>query len=221
MYQLLKDKTILYIEDDIEILRNMASLFNEFFSKVYLAENGEKGHQLFLEKEIDVLIIDIEMPKMNGIELLKIIRQTNKDIPVIIISAYTNQDYLLAAIELNLRKFIIKPITSSKVHELLANLNDYFSDGNEIELTTDIKISMNESLVIFNDSRNKLTKKELQFLKILAKKRAITYEVIHTLWNNDIPSQNAIRTFIKQLRKKLPPDTLKTNNDIGYFLEGY
>jgi DNA-binding response OmpR family regulator len=219
MYQFLKDKTVLYIEDELDVLRNIAVLLNKFFHKVYLAEDGEKGLQLFKEKKIDILLIDIEVPKINGIDLIKKIRKTNKSIPIVIISAYTNQDYLLAAIELNLKKFIIKPLTSNKMNELLDILNNHFTDTNEIELTPGIKISVYESVVIFNDKRIKLTKKELEFLTILSRQRAISYEVIYTLWTNNIPTQNAIRTFIKQLRKKLPENTLKTNNDIGYCIE--
>ena len=218
MYNFLKNKTVLYVEDDLDVLRNIATLLNNFFQTVYLASNGETGHELFLEKDIDVLLIDIELPKMNGIELIKKIRQTNKTIPIIIISAYTNTNYLLDAVELNLSKYIVKPLTSAKIQALLNLLNEQFSKNDEIRLTAEIELYTNESAVNVKGTKCKLTQKELTFLLILAKKRAISYEEIHTLWKNDTPTQNAIRVFVKQLRKKLPDNTIQTTNDKGYFI---
>lgn len=219
MYNFLKDKTVLYVEDELDVLRNIASLLNNFFQTVYLASDGESGLELFFEKPIDVLLVDIELPKMNGLELIQKIRNKNKTIPIIIISAYTNTHYLLDAVELNLSKYIVKPLTSTKIQTLLSSLNQHFADNDEIALTPDIKLYLSESAVSFEGQRLKLTQKELNFLIILAKKRTIAYEEIHTLWKAEPPTQNAIRTFIKQLRKKLPDKTIKTANDQGYFLE--
>jgi DNA-binding response OmpR family regulator len=219
MYNFLADKTVLYIEDELEVLRNISSLLNHFFDTVYLASDAETGLQLFFEKRIDVLLIDIELPGINGIELIKQLRKTNKHIPIIIISAYTNKNYLLDAVELNLSKYIVKPLTSAKIQSLLNVLNDYFTDDDEIALTQHITLIKNESVVCFTGNRIKLTQKELNFLIILARKKSLSYEEIHALWKDDTPTQNAIRTFIKQLRKKLPEATIKTANDLGYYLE--
>jgi len=219
MYSLLKDKTVLYVEDELDVLRNISTLLNNFFDKVYLAPDGETGLQLFLEERIDVLLIDIELPKMNGIELIKHVRKINKHIPIVIVSAYTNKNYLLDAVELNLSKYIVKPLTSSKIQTLLNVLNEHFTDDDEIALSQLITLFKSESVVCFSGNKIKLTQKELNFLIILAKKKAVTYDEIHALWKGDTPTQNAIRTFIKQLRKKLPETTIKTANDMGYYLE--
>lgn len=219
MYKFLKDKTVLYVEDELEVLRNISTLLNNFFETVYLAPDGEAGLQLFTEKNVDVLLVDIELPNMNGIELIKRIRRDHHNIPIIIVSAYTDKNYLLDAVELKLSKFIVKPLTSNKIQVLLNALNEHFSIYDEISLTPEITILKSESAVRFNSSKNKLTQKELGFLLTLARKKAITYDEIHMLWKGDTPTQNAVRTFVKQLRKKLPDRTIKTANDLGYFIE--
>jgi len=112
MYDALKNKTVLYIEDELDVLQNISELLSHFFKTFYTASDGEMGYQTFINNKIDILLVDIELPKMNGIELIKKIRQTHKDLPVVVISAYTKTDYLLESIELNLDKYIVKPLTS-------------------------------------------------------------------------------------------------------------
>lgn len=222
MYNFLKDKTVLYIEDELEVLTNIGTLLSHYFDKVYLAEDGLEGQKILHDKKIDLMLIDIELPTINGIDLIKKIRETNKSIPIIVISAYTNENYLLAAVELNLLKYIVKPLTSDKIKTVLTTLNDYFSECNEIALTSSITISGRESVVIINNNNKlKLTKKELRFLIYLAQKRSIGYDTLQALWKNKPPTKNAIRVFIKKIRQKLPDNTIKTNNDTGYFIEEY
>ena len=219
MYNFLKGKTALYIEDELDVLRNISTLLRNFFQELYIAVDGESGYQLFLEKKIDVLLIDIELPKMNGIDFIKKVRETNKDIPIIIISAYTKTDYLLESIDLDIDKYIVKPLTSKKIHELLTRLDSHFSDDDIQELVTNITLHKRKSTLCVYGFEYPLTKRELGFLNILADKKTIHYDECQALWEDVTPSKNAIRSFIKQLRKKLPADLIKNNNQIGYFIE--
>lgn len=205
MNNLLKEKNVLYIEDDVVVLDNIGNTLNKFFNNFYTAEDGEIGYKLFLEKEIDLLLIDIELPKINGIELIKKIRTTNLDLPIVIISAYTKTDYLLESIELNLVKYIVKPLTSKKLKELLDTLNKIFSDQNKIVISNNIY------------DKKEFTRKELDFLLILRRKSFVDYNDIDLLWFN-APTQNALRLFIKHLRAKLPENTILNKSGLGYFL---
>jgi len=176
MLTFLKDKTALYIEDELDVLKNISTLLQNFFDKFYIAADGESGYQLFLDKEIDVLLVDIELPKMNGIELIKKVRAVNKDIPIIIISAYTKTDYLLESIDLDIDKYIVKPLTSKKIHELLTRLDSHFSDDDIQELVTNITLHKRKSTLCVYGFEYPLTKRELSFLNILAVKKAIHYD---------------------------------------------
>ena len=219
MYDFLKSKTALYIEDELSVLRNISSLLKTYFDHFYIATDGEMGYKLYKEKKIDVLLVDIELPKINGIDFIKHIRKENSEIPIIVISAYTKTDYLLESIELNLAKYIVKPLTTKKIHELLTLLNNDFSNGNIIQVSTGVLLHVKEMKVTFNTSEYPLTNKEFKILKILSSKKVITYDQIYALWNEEIPSKNAIRSCFKQLRKKLPDNIIKNKNGVGYYLE--
>jgi len=219
MYDYLKDKTALYVEDELDVLQNISELLSNFFHTFYTASDGESGYEIFLEHKIDVVLVDIELPKMNGIELIKKIRETHKEIPVVIISAYTKTDYLLESVELKLDQYIVKPLTSTKIHELLKKLDTVFSSQTLIILVPGVWIDQQISTITFEEKRFFLTKRELAFLSIIAKNKFISYDEMSALWEDEVPSQNAIRSYIKHLRKKLPPDLLKNRNGMGYSIE--
>jgi len=219
MYDFLKDKTALYVEDEKDVLQNISELLSHFFGVFYGASDGKDGYDLFLEHEIDVLLVDIELPKMNGIELIRKIRQTHKDIPVVIISAYTKTDYLLDSIELKLDQYIVKPLTSKKIHILLDKLNKFFLNDNFIELSAGVFVDKHSLTISFGDVENSLSKKEMQALVVLSHFKAIDYDEIDALWEDEAPSQNAVRSFIRHLRKKLPENLLKNRNGFGYYIE--
>ncbi len=219
MYNLLKDKTALYIEDERDVLRNISELLSNFFGSFYTASNAERGYEIFLDNDIDVLLVDIELPKMNGIELIKKIRKLDKNIPIVVISAYTKTDYLLESIELNLDKYIVKPLTSRKIHILLKSLNEDFIDHDTFYFNDDVILYKKRSVIKSSGVEYNLSKKELKFLSILKEQKVITYDEILLLWEDDVPTENAIRSFVKYLRKKLPENLLKNRNGIGYYIE--
>lgn len=110
----LKTLTILYVEDEDVARQKLAKILERFFKKVILASNGEEGYKTYqkemLTNNIDLILSDINMPKMNGIEMLAKIRETNQEIPIIYTTARTESEYLLKAIELNANHYVIKPI---------------------------------------------------------------------------------------------------------------
>jgi len=219
MYDFLKDKTALYVEDELDVLKNISELLSNFFAAFYTASDGELGYKAFLDHKIDVLIVDIELPKINGIELIKKIRQTHKDIPIVVISAYTKTDYLLDSIELNLNQYIVKPLTSKKIHEFLEKLNKAFIDEDIIELSAGVLIDKNTLTLSSGEIKHALSHREFQILSILAQNKIITYDEIDALWEDEVPTRNAVRSFIKYLRKKLPENLLQNRNGFGYVIE--
>ena len=111
----LKKLTILYVEDEDLARQKLAKSLEKLFKKVILAENGLEGLIQFqkaaMRKEhIDLVLSDINMPKMNGIEMLENIRKSNSDVPFIYTTARSESEHLLKAIELNVNHYILKPI---------------------------------------------------------------------------------------------------------------
>jgi len=219
MYDFLKDKIALYIENDVDILENISKVLSDYFDTFYTALDAEKGCKLFLEYPIDVILIDTELPTISGLEVIKKIRSKNKEIPIVIISAYTKTDYLLEAIALKIEQYIVRPVTSKKLYALLDRLNSVYLDKSTFLLTKGVIVDVGAMRVIYDDANFTLTEKELHFLMILSHSSRINYEEINDLWDDSNPTANAIRSFIKHLRKKLPKNILKNRSGYGYVLE--
>ena len=218
MYDVLQTKTVLYVEDDETVRGNMKEILGEFFKKVVTAESGEDGWIKYKKHKIDLAIVDIELPGFNGLELIKKIRTENTDLPIVVVSAYTKTDYLLESVELKLDKYVVKPLTSRKLYELLMKLEEELTTDSTITLPRGATVDVVKSTVSFDGIENPLTYRELKMLKIMSKKDAITYEELYNLWSEQ-PTDNAIRSFVKQLRKKLPDGLLKVRSKVGYVLE--
>ena len=206
MYEILKSKTLLYIKDDEEVLSNISQLLSNFFSKIYVASDGLEGYEIFSKNSIDILLVDIELPSLSGIEVIKRVRETHSTLPIVVISAYTKTDYLLESVELKLDKYIVKPLTTDKLYDMLKVLTkEYHDEG---------KIFLNKSIYDKKD----FTNKEVEFIKILDSKKFISYDELDSLWE-DSPSENAIRQFLKKIRKKLDKNSIITRQKQGFFLD--
>jgi len=114
--------SILYVEDDKTIQVIFANILKKFVKNLYIAENGEEGLEKFNKFNPDIVITDIQMPKMNGIELIEEIRKKNKSIPIIITTAFNNIEYPIKAIKLGIDGFFLKPIED--IQGYLRNLEE-------------------------------------------------------------------------------------------------
>lgn len=106
----LKDCVVLYVEDEQSVQDQTKMILDDFVKEVKVASDGEEGLKIALAEDIDIIITDIMMPHMNGIEMLKALKAENKFIPAIITTAFTETDYLMEAIKLKVDGFITKPI---------------------------------------------------------------------------------------------------------------
>ena len=111
--------TLLLVEDD-KVIRNVyAQLLDRIVSKVVTASNGEEGYDSFIEHSPDLILTDIKMPVMNGLDMINKIRSHNKQVRVIIMSAYGESRFFLKAIESGVKGFLTKPINISKLQEII------------------------------------------------------------------------------------------------------
>lgn len=217
----LSNFTLLYAEDEEGIRNNIQEILQYLFKDLYLAKNGEEAYKIYEEKKPDLIITDIKMPKLNGIDLIKKIRIHDSKVRIVIVSAHTDLDYLLHAVELHLVKYIIKPITEPKLVDALTAFIDSFEGAKLHNLVPSWIFDEANSVVKGPEEEFILTKKECTFLALLLRKnRIITYEEMESLvWSEDnIMTPNAMRLFAKNFRKKLPPKTLKNVQGIGYQL---
>ncbi len=215
------DFTILYIEDDEGIRAVNLRILSRMFKEVYEASDGLEGYKIYLEKRPDIILSDIKMPNMDGIELSKKIREDDKKTKIIISTAFSDEKYLLDAVELGLERYIVKPLTKRNLipalHKAISNITHenrlYFSDGFYYSHTNGL--FYHDNIVI------EMTKKELSLLRLLVKNRAIivTYNMIEQeVWEDEYMSINSLRTTIGFLRKKLPKNIIKNISNMGYKL---
>jgi len=114
-----ENHTILYIEDEEGTRVNVARSLRLKYVSVLEAKDGLEGYQLYRENSIDLIITDLLMPNMGGIEFIRKIRDEGSEIPVIVMSAYSNQKKLHEAEELNIVEYVIKPISRTRLKEVL------------------------------------------------------------------------------------------------------
>lgn len=160
----LKRLRALYVEDDDNIRNELSSLLSNFFGKILVAKDGKDGIEQYVKnsQEIDVIISDINMPYLTGIEMIKRIREHNKDIPVIFTTAYSDNEYLADAIKLKVYEYIVKPIDIRKLLTVLNELatilhqNELIAKQNEeLEKYKDVIDANN--IVIKTDATMKIT----------------------------------------------------------------
>jgi len=106
---LLENLTILYVEDDVDTQRLIKRVLESSAKEVYVASDGEEGLALFKEKKPDIVLTDICMPKMDGLEMSKEIKEITQTQPIAIFTAFNEPEYLKKAAELDIGTYILKP----------------------------------------------------------------------------------------------------------------
>ena len=133
---ILKNITILYAEDEKDLREVTHQILKGFTKKQYVAQNGQEGLELFKahENEIDLIITDVNMPVMNGLDMVKEIKKININIPIIVATAFSNKEYLLEAIDIGVDKYVLKPIDIAKLLQVMSQslvyheLKDLYTD---------------------------------------------------------------------------------------------
>lgn len=116
------DMKILYVEDDQVIRESIVKFLERRFKHVYSAENGLEGLKLFEHHSPDIIITDIQMPVMNGLEMVKKIKESAPSLPIVVMSAYSESSYLLSAIEIGIDHYILKPVDKKRLVSVLDDL---------------------------------------------------------------------------------------------------
>ncbi len=145
--------SILYVEDDPDILENMTFLLGSYVAKVFTAEDGEEGLASYYKNRPDIVISDIELPKMDGLALVKEIRKDDRTIPIIMITAHSFSEHLSSAIDVGVSSYVTKPFSMDRLKEALqkailereelnkhSKLKEQFSliNNNVLMLNTDV-----------------------------------------------------------------------------------
>ncbi|MFV0562164.1 response regulator transcription factor [Malaciobacter mytili] len=216
----LKEFTILYADNKEEIRNENLEILKFLFKEVYIASNNYEILKLYKEVSPTLIITNIKVDNVSVIETLKKIRKDDFKTPIAMITTLADNKLILNAIELNLLKCIVYPLTKEKLEEVFSKFLERQSLNNIITLSHKFTFYKKSSLIKNQNNIFFLTNKELIFLDyLLNKKPIITYEEMEYLLDIDrFKNENAIRQFIKKLRKKLPSNYLRNIRNYGYFI---
>jgi len=162
----LKNLTVLCVEDQEFILQQLTLILATKVKKVYSAANGVEALALFKKHTPDIVVTDIEMPEMNGLDLTKEIKRINPSTPVVITTAYNDTNYLLGAFEVGADNFVTKPVDMNKLFFLLARYGGLFRQKAQLiamqKRMENVANSMGEGLFVIN------TRGGLQYMNFAA-----------------------------------------------------
>ena len=232
LLQYTKELSLLFAEDHTELRVNTTEILKNFFKNVDSAEDGEVALKLYKdaykEKRVyDLILTDIQMPKMDGVALTEKIYEINPNQTVVVLSAHDESDYLLPLINLGIEQFIKKPIDYQELLKVLLNIAKKstsnitnHSHTTSIPLNDDFSFNKETKTLLNKNESVYLTKYEIIFLELLTQSsgKIFSNEDIVSYFSSideNIDPQN-IRKLVSKLRKKLPEETLESIYGVGY-----
>ncbi len=223
MSRILKNLTVLLVENNSDSKKIIYDILIDNFEKVITAQNGDEGLKKFKKYNPNIVITDVFMPIIDGLDMAKCIKEISIDTPIIILSTHCEKETLLKAIDVGIDKFLIKPIMPGDFLETIENVAK-----NKIETTNIIKIGNGYSfnkikrVLIREGVEISLTKKELAFVSLLIKRfgtLVLHDEIKSVVWVGESVTEAAIRTFVKRVRDKVGSSFIKNVPGLGYKIE--
>lgn len=214
--------TLLYVEDEIQTIQSIDFFLKRLFKDVFIAQDGEEALRLFSENKPDVIILDISIPKMDGLKVASKIREQNSEIPIIFVTAHSDNDKLLKAINLQTYSYLVKPIRVDELNQIILkciksvlekkekNTNKVLADG--FEWNEDKKT------LYFKNNRIPLTKNEVFLIEFFIKNSTKIFsieDIIEYCFYNEDMKNNSVIQLISRLKKKVAEQT----NTNYFFIE--
>jgi two-component system alkaline phosphatase synthesis response regulator PhoP len=220
-----KGHTILLVDDEPDILEFLSYNIRKEGYKVFTANNGEEGVKLTQQLSPSLILLDVMMPKMDGIETCQIIRKDlNITQPIIAFLTSRAEDYAqIAGFEAGADDYISKPIRPrlllSKIESLLRRLDK--SHGIVIESEANsLKIDREKFLIEIDGKQIILPKKDFELLELLASRPGKVFnreQILSFVWVNEtIVGERTIDVHIRKLREKLGDEYIRTIKGVGY-----
>ena len=223
MSEILQKLTILIVEDENEIRKLMEEVMKSVFFEVYSAKNGDEGIKKFKKFAPDLIVTDIAMPIMDGLDMAKMINEISPTTPIIALSAFSDKEKLLKAIEVGVDKYILKPVDMDELLLAIENIaRSKFKNMNIIKITDELQYNPASKQLLCNDQEILLTKKEFSFIALLINKMGnlvLLDEIKKNVWSDENVNDTAIRTFVKRVRDKIGQDVIKNIPGLGYKIE--
>ncbi|EAI1047262.1 response regulator transcription factor [Campylobacter coli] len=216
----MKELVILVVEDEVKIRESLVNVLSSRYSKVIGAQNGDEGLKKFKKFKPDLIITDIAMPIMDGLDMAKEIKEIANDVPIVVLSAYSEKERLLRSIDIGIDKYLIKPVDVEELFKVLDCLVGEKIEANMlVKISEEYQFNKTKRTLIHNGKEIVLTKKELAFISLLLKQPGVLVlheDIKKNVWIGEHVSDTAVRTFIKRVRDKVGEDFIKNVPSLGY-----
>ncbi|CAA6810263.1 MAG: DNA-binding response regulator [uncultured Sulfurovum sp.] len=211
--------TLLYVEDDLAVRKQITEFLKRYYKEVYEASSAEEGLELYKRQKPHILLLDIHLGGMSGIELATLVRQKDKKTRILISTAYTNQEFMLEAIELDITRYLIKPMTSEELVKALEKCWQELDANTLVKLADGCFYNREKALLTHHQSPITLRHKEVEILEyfLAHEGKLVRYEMLEeSIWEKDVMTRDAIRSQIRNIRKKLQLNLFKNVSGLGY-----
>ncbi|WP_024955838.1 response regulator transcription factor [Sulfurospirillum arcachonense] len=213
---------LLYVEDDSGVREVNLRFLNRMFHTVYSATNGENGYAQYLKYKPDIIITDLKMPILDGIGMVKRIRESDNKTKIIITTAFTDEEQLINAVELNIVRYVVKPLNQRNLLPALEKAIKELGQRKKIAISSNVYLDIERNVLFFHEKEYHLTKKEFLFLELLGNNtnRTISYSEIESyIWDEEPMSMKSLRTMVGSIRKRFHLEELIRNvSGLGYIL---
>lgn len=219
-YELLKTLKILIVEDEKRLAQLLKDAISDSFFSVVIAKDGNEGLKKFKSFKPDIIITDIMMPVCDGLDMTIKIKKLDGNIPIIVLSAHSDKEQLLKAIDIGINKYFIKPFDPEEVIEHINKIAPFLNKKRQVKLKEDFMFDNNSMSLYKNTVLINLTKREKEFIHLLIKvnNKVVNSEYIkENLWNEEVNDER-LRTFIKRLRIKTSKDIIENISGQGYLI---
>ena len=219
-YELLKTLKILIVEDEKRLAQLLKDAISDSFFSVVIAKDGNEGLKKFKSFKPDIIITDIMMPVCDGLDMTIKIKKLDGNIPIIVLSAHSDKEQLLKAIDIGINKYFIKPFDPEEVIEHINKIAPSLNKKRQVKLKEDFMFDNNSMSLYKNTVLINLTKREKEFIHLLIKvnNKVVDSEYIkENLWNEEVNDER-LRTFIKRLRLKTSKDLIENISSQGYLI---
>ena len=213
---------ILLLEDDVILNEIIEEFLLSLNYEVITAFDGNIAEELIYEESFDLLLFDVNIPNITGFELLKNIRQNNINIPIIFITSRHTADDVKIGFNSGCDDYIKKPFELSELQLRIENVKRLRQIDNhgQIKIDNDTFYNYEKKVIIRNNEEFNLSKIESKILEYFLKNKNKAISIDEISVNNwvydEMPESTTIRTYIKNLRKKLNDETITTLKGIGY-----
>jgi DNA-binding response OmpR family regulator len=218
---------LLLVEDDVDLQKVLAQYLELSGFNVYTANHGKHGLKVFQEHHVDLCILDVMMPVMDGFSLAGEIRRLDTDMPVVFLTAKNQKEDRLRGLKIGADDYITKPF---EAEELVLRINNILKRSGKLEASSirigRLQIKYGELLISDGENSYNLTPREAELLKYLIENQNTVVkreQILEELWGqNDYFLGRSMDVFISRLRKYLqtePAVTLETKRGVGFILK--